>query len=353
MIEWLTKKLNLKAGLPPGTVSPLAAADQSDTVLTYFSFNKEDFIEKQIEAEDIPEIFNTDNVDWLTITGFKDVDQILQIGQRANIHRMLLEDSLNAEHIPKFEADENYLVFMLKSFYPDNAGGLNQCHNCILLGDQLVIHLQERENNIFKEKIERIKQAKGKTRTKKADYLFYVLIDAFMDTYYNYFENLREDLINLEDKLLSEKNQDYTEEIHSIGKKLTHLQKNLFPLKDAVNQLLKDESEIISEDNLIYFNDLKDHVDELVVYYNSFRDMVKSLHSLNESNINQAMNSTMKLLTIIATIFIPLTFLAGIYGMNFKFMPELEWEYSYPILLSIMLFVGILMILYMKRKKWF
>ncbi|MFC2139613.1 magnesium/cobalt transporter CorA [Bacteroidota bacterium] len=353
MNEWLTKKLNLKAGLPPGTISPHLAEDQTDTVLTYLSFNKEDFHEKQIEVKDIPEIFNTDNVDWLTITGFKDIDKILQIGQRASIHRMLLEDSLNTEHIPKFEVDDNYLVFMIKSFYPEDQGVLNQCHNCIFLGDQLVIHLQERDNNILKERIERIKQSKGKTRTKKADYLFYLLIDAFIDTYYNYLENLRESLLDLEDNLLSEKNMDYTEEIHSTGKKLTHIQKNLFPLKDAVNQILKDELDIISKDNLIYFNDLKDHVNELIVYYNSFRDMIISLHSLNESNLNQAMNSTMKLLTIIATIFIPLTFIAGIYGMNFKFMPELEWPYSYPILLSVMTLIGVIMIFYMKRKKWF
>ena len=353
MIGWLTKKLNSKAGLPPGTISPLAAAEQADSVITYFSFNKDDFIENKIEVEDIPDLFNTDNVDWLTITGFKDIDSISQIAERAGIHKMLLEDSLNTEHISKYEEDDKYLVFMVKSFYVNDANELSQCHNCIFLGDQLVIHFQEKENNILKDKIERIRQSKGKARFKKSDYLFYLLIDSFIDTHYNYLENVRENLLELEEKLLSDKNDNHTEDIHFINKKLTHIRKILFPLRDAINQILKDEPDKINEENVIFFKDIKDHVNELIEYYNSFSEIIKSFLVLNDSNLNHSMNNTMKLLTIVATIFIPLTFLAGIYGMNFKFMPELEWQYSYPILLSIMFFIGVLMIFYMKRKKWF
>ena len=190
-------------------------------------------------------------------------------------------------------------------------------------------------------KIDRIQNAKGRARTKNADYLFFVLLDSFIDSYYTYFESLREETHRLDEKILLESSKNHIEEIYNLKNKLTDVRKNLFPLKTAINELLTDESELIAEDNFKYFNDCKDHVNELTEYYNSFGEIISNLIILNENNLNSSTNKIMKLLTIISTIFIPLTFVAGIYGMNFSHMPELEWEYGYFFTISVMIIIGL------------
>jgi magnesium transporter len=182
--------------------------------------------------------------------------------------------------------------------------------------------------------------------------LFFVLLDTFIDSYYYYFEHLREQIGELDTEILRDTNENHIQKIYDLKNELTSIRKNLFPLKTSIQELLTDDSDLIEEDNFKYFNDCKDHINELIEYYNSFGEMINNLVTLNENNLNNNTNKVMKLLTIIATIFIPLTFIAGIYGMNFQFMPELEWRYGYFIALSLMVLTGVVILLIMKRKKW-
>lgn len=174
-----------------------------------------------------------------------------------------------------------------------------------------------------------------------------------MDSYYTFFENLREEINELEDTLLIEIHKNHIEDIYELKNKLTSVRKNLFPLKTAINDLMSDGSELIEDDNLKYFNDSKDHINEFIEYYNSFSEMITNLVSLNENILANNTNRVMKVLTIIATVFIPLTFIAGIYGMNFTNMPELEWQHGYYSALILMFVIGIGIVGLMKWKKWF
>ncbi|MCB0744664.1 MAG: magnesium/cobalt transporter CorA, partial [Ignavibacteriae bacterium] len=245
---------------------------------------------------------------------------------------------------------EDYLAMIVKSFDEQNE---IPNHNCIILKENLLISIIENENNLLPAKVERIKNVKARKKKKKADYLFFTLLDTFIDSYYRYFESIREELFDLENTILYQRSENHIDLIYKLNHKLTAIRKNLFPLKTAIAELIKSDTKLIDKKNYSFFNDCKDHVNELIEYYNSFTDMLQSLVNLNENNIVNNTNKVMKILTIIATIFIPLTFVAGIYGMNFKNMPELEWEYGYQFAIGLMIFIGMVILGFMKKKNWF
>lgn len=347
------KKLNHKVGRPPGEIIYYGEEDVIKTKIRIIQYNNNEFDEiiiikdKQLDKIDL-----SNKVTWIDIEGFSDIELITSICKKFDVHDLLVEDALHIDHIPKYEESENYLVFSIKNFSKEE-NNIKDSQVTLLMKNNLVISLQERQSNILIPKIERIKNAKGRARRKGADYLFFVLIDSFIDSYYTYFENLREEINYLDESILTKTNKNYIEDIYNFKNKLTSIRKNLFPLKTAINELLKDESELIIITNVKYFNDCKDHVSELIEFYNSFTEMVNNLISLNENNLAHNTNRVMKVLTIIATIFIPLTFIAGIYGMNFVNMPELQWENGYYFALTIMLFIGLFIFGILKWKKWF
>ena len=351
-MDFLKKKLDRKIGLPPGEISYTSTEQAEETEIVYRKYNKEEFSE--IKVDDLDTLKTDDNfVNWIEITGFKDLDLIKKVGLHFNIHTMLLEDTLNVGHIPKYEEHEDYNVFITKAFHQHQDNNLIQNHICIISVGKTILVFSEFKSNFLDQKIERIKQAKGKARFKGSDYLFFVLLDAYVDSYYFFFDEIRDRLDHLEDKLLLNTSDNIINEIHDVKKELSSIRKNLIPLKECLNVIIKDEPEFISEKNIIYFKDIYDHVNDLIEHYNTFTEFNKSLVVLNDTNLNSNANKVMKVLTIIATIFIPLTFIAGLYGMNFKYMPELEFEYGYPVALGAMGIIGIIMFLYMKKKKWF
>lgn len=354
-IKKLKQKIkNIKVGRPPGEAVYIGESSYDTFKIVQRIYNKDKFTEREIErTEELIKPVD-DEVNWIEYSGFKAVDSLKQLTEKYGIHAMLTEDIVNTNHLPKYEEGESYLGVILKGYVgSDNGEALELTSTCILLTSDTVLDLHETPHNMLDAKVERIKASKGRARSKGADYLFYVLLDAYIDTYYLFFDEIRDRIIELEDDLLTGGSENRTEDIHDIKRELSEFRKFLIPLKDSILQLLVEESELIKEDNLIYFKDLKDHTIQLVEYYHNYTDMLKSLVDLNSSNINNNINQVMKVLTIIATIFIPLTFIAGIYGMNFEHMPELKYEYGYPIALGSMLVIGIIMLLFMKYKKWF
>lgn len=351
-MKQFNKKLNRKVGRAPGDLTYFGEETRRETKIRLIQYNKDKYDRQTItELSQLEDITYTDKITWIDIEGFEDTETIKSLSRIFNIHDLAVEDAFNTDHIPKYDEGEDYILFVLKSF-SENKTNINVNQVTLLLKNNIVISYQEEPNSILLAKIDRIENSKGRARTKKADYLFFVLLDAFIDSYYNFFESLREETHKLDEKILLESSKNHIEEIYNLKNKLTAVRKNLFPLKTAINELLTDESELIDEDNYKYFNDCKDHVNELTEYYNSFGEIINNLIILNENNLNSSTNKIMKLLTIISTIFIPLTFIAGIYGMNFRRMPELEWEYGYFFTISLMLIIGITILVIMKRKKW-
>jgi magnesium transporter len=347
-----TKKINSKVGLPAGDLTYLGERKRRDTRIRIINYNETDYKEDIVtEINDQNKIVKADKNTWIDIEGFGDIEKIKQIGNLFDIHELIIEDTFNTDHIPKYEENDDYLLFILKSF-SEKGGAIKESQVTLLLKNNLVVSFQEEPNSIITPKIERIRNATGRSRRKKGDYLFFVLLDAFIDSYYSYFENLREETNNLDSKILIDQSKNHIQEIYALKNKLTSIRKNLFPLKTAINELLSNELELINSDNIKYFNDCKDHVNELIEYYYSFEAAINNLISFNESNLANNTNKIMKVLTIIATLFIPLTFIAGIYGMNFENMPELKLEFGYYYSLILMLIISLTILGFMKWKKW-
>ena len=353
MLKQIRKKLSSKIGLPPGSLDYIGNSDQLETTIKFRAYNQDNFIEEIVSnPSSIKDLVKGKYVNWVEVTGLRNLDSIGELGKQFGLHPMLLEDVLNTEHLPKYEEEENYSAIILKAYSPNNQSSFKRNHICLVLTDNTIIQFQDFESDILKNKIERMKQSRGRARKLKADYLFYVLIDAFIDTYYLFFTNINEKISQLEERLLSSAGENLMEEIHSLKIELNNIRKNLFPLRETIIDLIKGEPEYVSEKNLIFFNDLRDHLNQLVEFYLLYNENIKALVDLNNSNQNNNLNSVMKTLTIIATIFIPLTFIAGIYGMNFEYMPELGWRGAYFIVWGVMVAVTVGMLFFFRKKKW-
>jgi magnesium transporter len=347
------KKLTIKIGSPPGSLDYIGDSEKLETTIKFRAYNQDNFIEENIsDPVRIKESLKEDYVNWIEVTGLQDLNSISEIGKQFNIHPMLLEDVLNTQHLPKYEEEENYSAIILKAFLDDGKGNFLKNHISLLLTNNTIIQFQDLEHDLLKAKIERIKQSKGRARKLKVDYLYYVLLDAFIDSYYVFFTNMNEKSSELEERLLSKGVGNLMEEIHSLKTELNDIRKNLFPLRDTITNLIEDEPGFINKKNIIFFNDLKDHLNQLVEFYLHYNENIKALVDLNSAILSNNLNAVMKTLTIIATIFIPLTFIAGIYGMNFEFIPELSWRWGYFLIWGIMIFVTVGMILFFKRKNW-
>lgn len=347
-------RISKKSGLPPGTLFHVGKKRAEQVKVTFISYNEKEVEEVGIEKMDfIPEDLSKSKVNWLNVDGIHQVDLIELIGKRFKVHTLTLEDILNAHHRPKAEFQENQLFFTLKML------GLNQQGKALvseqvsfLLGENYLLSFQEQQGDLFEKVRDRIRLSQGRIRKKKTDYLFYALIDATVDNYYPIIERLSDDIEKLEQKILTNIEEETLLEIQELKKQFSILRKSIFPLREAISVIVRDESDIIDNENTRYLQDVYDHTIHIIETIESQRDLVAGLKDLYTSEQSNRMNNIMKVLTIIATIFIPLTFIAGVYGMNFKHMPELEWKYSYPVFWVMLIFIFIGMVIYFKRKKW-
>jgi magnesium transporter len=341
-----------KVGKPPGVIEYVGNNSSTESKLIYRCYDQSDFKENELNK---PTEFVEDpeKVNWVDFCCLADVENSSELLKNIGAHPMFIEDVLNTNHLPKYESDQKFVALLLKAFTKTNATELKKNSVCVLLSKDTVINLYDYEHNVLSAKVERIKQGKGRARTKKADYLFYVILDAYLDTFYLKFDELREAINELEDLILAETHENKIEQIHNLKNELASIRRIIFPLKEAIVSLIKDEPDFIEDENMIYFNDLLDHMNQFSEYYQNYNEQIKSLVDLNNSNLNNNINQVMKVLTIIATIFIPLTFIAGIYGMNFENMPELKSDYGYFVTWAVMIVTTIGMIIYMRRKKWF
>jgi magnesium transporter len=288
---------------------------------------------------------------WIDIVGLSDITKIKDIGEKIQLHPLVLEDIVNEGHLPKFEFSKEYKLFILKyPHYDSNTDELKLDHVGLVLKDNLVATFQEGSENHYDPIMRRLGNTKD---TSNAEYLFYRIIDFTIDQYFLIMDYLRNSIENMEDLLMEEPNKNQIHEIQRIKKRIVILRRQVNFLKTSLGKLLSKEVVFQDESIRMYFTDVYDHIIHVSEVLETAKDMQVALLELNISNVNNSMNRVMKTLTIVATIFIPLTFVAGIYGMNFKYMPELEWEWGYPAILAFMLILAALMIWYIRRKGWF
>jgi len=275
------------------------------------------------------------------------------IGELFGLHPLVLEDILNTDQRPKMEDYGAYIYLVLKNFYEQEGEGLQSDQISVILGKDFVLSFLERESKIFGSIKEKIGKSKGRIRKEGADYLTHALIDSIVDNYFIVLENLEEKIEVLEDDLVKKPTQSTLHDIHMFKRELIMLGKSLWPLREAINSLERSDSPLINKSIVVYFKDIYDHTIAIIDTVETFKDMLSGMLDIYLSTVSNRLNEVTKVLTVIATIFMPLTFIAGVYGMNFRYMPELEWRWGYFGALGVMLVVALLMVFYFKKKKWF
>jgi len=350
-----TKKNKRSIGLVPGTLIYTGGKKQNKTTIDFYKYNKSFY--KKEKTEDISKVLSSldkNHVNWINVNGIHKVDIIDKIGEYFSLHTLLLEDILTIDQLPKLEEYDECLFITLKMlFFNSDSFKIEHEHVSFILGKNFVLSFQEKKGDVFDLIRTRIEQDKGKIRKMGADYLFYLLIDTIVDNYYIILDKVEDQIDTVEEEITFDSYKTSLHDIISIRKELIFIKRAANPLRDAVRRLNSLESSFFDSSIIRYINDLLDHLNHIIQEIEIQRDIITGLIDLNNTNLNNKMNNVMKMLTVIATIFIPLTFIAGIYGMNFKFMPELEWKYGYPVALGIMSIIGVVMLIYMKKKKWF
>ncbi len=351
----LTKKRSQKAGLPPGTLIHIGEKRREEPKITILDYDEARFQEREVKS--IEECFpfkEKPTVTWINVEGLHQVEVLERLGGCYGLHPLVLEDILNTDQRPKMEDYGEYLYIVLKMLYYDDRNGQIEAEQIsLILGQNFVLSFQEgKEGDVFGPLRERLRVGKGRIRKMGTDYLAYSLIDAIVDHYFIILERLGERVEFLEEELVTEPTTKTLKEIHNLKMEMIFLRKAVWPLREVISGLERGESSLIQQNTQIYFRDVYDHTIQVIDNIETFRDTVSGMLDIYLSSVSNRLNTVMKVLTIIATIFMPLTFLAGIYGMNFKYMPELEWRWGYPFVWMVMIAIGIVMLIYFRKKKW-
>ncbi|MBE0521466.1 MAG: magnesium/cobalt transporter CorA [Candidatus Methanoperedenaceae archaeon] len=341
-------------GLPPGTVVYTGDKKAEKIKITLIDYDEKQFQEREIiNIEECFPFKDKPSVTWINIDGIHETGIIEKIGKHFQVHPLLMEDVVSTGQRPKLEDFESYLFIVLKMLYFNQDGKTIEAEQLsLILGDNFLISFQEREGDIFNPVRELLRKAKGRIRKSGADYLAYTLIDAVVDNYFIILEKLGENLEDIEDELVTEPAAETLMDIHNMKREMIFLRKSVWPLREVISSLERGQSAVIKEPTLIYLKDVYDHTIQVMDTIETFRDMVSGMLDIYLSSISNKMNEIMKVLTIIATIFIPLTFIAGLYGMNFEYMPELSWKWGYFAIWIVMIVIGASMMLYFRRKRW-
>jgi len=348
-----TKKRSVKTGLPPGFLIHIGERHAEKVKITLCQYDESSFWEKEISTLDgvlpSPE---KGGVTWIHIDGLQDIRLLEQLGDIFHLHPLILEDILNTEQRPKSEDHDEYLYVVLKLLSEDAADGFVPEQISVVFGSNWVISLQEKEGRFLAPVRERLRNEKGRLRKAGADYLAHALLDAMVDSFFPVLDKFGEKIETLEGKLIGRPSPETLQAIQTLKREMIFLRKSVWPLRELVGGLARSDSPLIRESSVIYFRDIYDHVVQVIDAIETYRDMLSGMLDIYLSSVSNRMNEIMKVLTLIATLFMPLTFLAGVYGMNFKYMPELEWRWGYFVLLGVMMVIAVIMLRYFKRKKW-
>jgi magnesium transporter len=350
----LLKRTSKKVGLPPGTLVHIGEKKAEKAKITIIDYDETRFEEKEAKTiEECLPLKDRPTVTWINVDGLHQVEILEKLGDCFRLHPLVLEDILNTGQRPKVEDFDDYIYITLKMFHSEDENDeIAEEQVSLILGPSFVISFQEREGDVFDPIRERIRSARGRVRKMGADYLAYALLDSVVDNYFIVLEKLGEKIEFLEEELVASPTTETLQVIHDLKREMVFLRKSVWPLREIISGLERGESALIQESTGIYLRDVYDHTIQVIDTVETFRDIISGMLDIYLSSVSNRMNEVMKVLTIIATIFIPLTLIAGIYGMNFQYMPELGWRWGYPMVWLVMLFIGALMLVYFRRKNW-
>ncbi|MDD5330337.1 MAG: magnesium/cobalt transporter CorA [Sulfuricella sp.] len=346
-------KRSKKAGLPPGTLIHIGQAHAEKTRIHVVSYDESGFFEKDAEAaEEYCTARTASGITWVNVDGIQQIELFQRLGACFGLHPLVLEDIMNTDQRPKMEDFGDYVYIVLKMLTSNGHGEIVAEQISLILGRNFLLSFRERESDIFHPIVERIRNAKGLIRKEGADYLAHALLDAVVDRYFGVLEKREEEIDLLEDEVIANPTPRTLQNIHILRRDLIFLRKAIFPFRSVISALERGESPFFKQTSRIYLRDIYDHTVHIIDTLETFRDLATGLLDIYLSSVSNRMNLAMRTLTVIATIFMPLTFIAGLYGMNFRNMPELEWRWGYPAALLLMATVGISMQVYFRRKKW-
>jgi magnesium transporter len=348
------KKRSQKAGLPPGTLVHIGEQRTHKVRIRLMIYSENDFQETEgTFVPPTPPSKDSKAVTWLDIGGIHQLEVIEAVGKTYDLHPLLLEDIVNTDQRPKLDDYSRYLFLVLKMLYPDATTSRIQAEQVsLVLGPSFVLSFQEDGSDVFGPIRERLRTGKGRIRSLGSDYLLYSLVDAIVDNYFTALEQLGERIERLEDELLANCRRETLHTIHGVKRELLFLRRSVWPLREVISGLTRGESSLIQPEARVYLRDVYDHTIQVMDTIETYRDMTASMLEIYLSSISNQMTAVMKVLTIITTIFMPLTFIAGVYGMNFEHMPELTWRWGYPFAVGVMLALGLAMLWFFKRKHW-
>ncbi|OGP49497.1 MAG: magnesium and cobalt transport protein CorA [Deltaproteobacteria bacterium RBG_13_43_22] len=351
----LIKKRSQKAGLPPGTPVHIGEQRSETTRITLFKYNEHQVEEKEsTQAKECTIFEDQSSVTWINVTGLHQVEVLEELNGCFGLHPLVLEDILNTDQRPKMEDYGDYLYIVLKTLFMngDQRDEVESEQVSLILGSNFVLSFLEKEGPLFGPIRERLRNGKGRIRKMGPDYLVHAILDAIVDHYFIVLEKLGEKIEFLEEEVVTQPLPTTLQVIHRLKREMIYLRKAVWPLREVIGGLERGESSLIKEPTVVYLRDIYDHTIQVIDNIETFRDMLSGMMDIYLSSISNRMNEVMKVLTIIATLFIPLTFIVGLYGMNFKYMPELDWPWGYPSILALMLAVTVFMLIYFKRKRW-
>jgi magnesium transporter len=348
------KVRSVKSGLPPGTLIHIGEKSDQEIKITVMDYNGASCEEKEIKALNECFYFTDDSVvTWIDVERLHEIEIIQQVGDCPGLHPLVLEDILNTSQRPKLEDYGDYLYIVLKRLFHDDKGDIGSEQVSLIVGSSFVISFQEGiQADLFSPIKERIRAGKGRIRGMGADYLAYSLMDAVVDTYFVVLDGAEDRIEVLEEEVITAPTPETVRELHRLKRNMVYLRKAVWPLREVLVSLTRRESKLITEPVVIYLRDVYDHTIQVIDTIEACRDMLAGMLDIYLSTMSNRMNEVMKVLTVIATIFMPITFIVGLYGMNFKYMPELEWPWGYPAVLALMVLVTGGMMTWFKRRKW-
>ena len=354
------KKVSKKAGLPPGTPVHVGERVAETVKITIIDYDRDSIEEKELAS--IEECFpykDRPTTKWINIYGLHEVSLIEKLGSCFDIHPLTQEDVLNTEQRPKADIFDDYIYIVLRMHsYDSGKRQLLSEQMSIIFGHKFVLTFQEREGDVFDPVRARLRANKGRIRKAESDYLAYSLVDAVVDNYFKVLEGIGGEIEDMEEQVVAKPVPATLRKIHDLKRESIYLRKSLWPLRELISALERDETPLIRKTTRIYLRDIYDHTIQVIDTVETYRDIIAGMLDVYLSSISNRMNEIMKVLTIFAALFIPLTLIAGIYGMNFNTeksplnMPELNWYFGYPMALGLMIIVAIVMLGYFKRKNW-
>ncbi|MCJ7731852.1 magnesium/cobalt transporter CorA [Candidatus Bathyarchaeota archaeon] len=342
-----------KTGLPPGTPVYVGEEEPLPSIIELMSYDEHGYTERVVgHVSEIVDDLKSPDITWVNVDGLR-VSDIIEIGNSMGFHSLIQEDIVNTEQRPKVEEYDNYIFFVLKMIsYDDESGDVAIEQVSFILGERYLVSFQEKHGDCFDIIRQRIRENKGIIRKMGSDYLTYSLIDMIVDGYFTVLEKIGDRIEEIEDELVVNPQMDTLHDIYNMKRRMIAFRKNVWPLREVISRLDRLGSKQFKESTSIYIRDVYDHTIQVIDAIETYRDLLSGMLDIYLSSISNKMNQIMQVLTIIGTIFIPLTFLAGVYGMNFKYMPELSWRYAYPTLWGVMIILTAIMMLYFRRRKW-